>query len=99
MMIMNGPNSVPKDVSSVFGTVSSHTDLTVQDDIRRTLRAKSHTWVGNGGDFFSMPPDSVFRLLMVFPLGPSVCGHKALPIKAILIHNLKCIPCDEEDKW
>ena len=36
---------------------------------------------------------------MVSPLGSSVCGHKALPIKAILIQNLKQIFCDEEDKW
>ena len=49
--------------------------------------------------FLSEPPDAVFRLLMVSPLGSSVCGHKALPIKAILIQNLKQIFCDEEDKW
>lgn len=69
MMIMNGPNSVPEDVSSVFGTVSSHTDLTVQDDIRRTLRAKSHTWVGNGGDFFFHAPRFCIQALDGFPIG------------------------------
>ena len=95
-----GPDSVPEDVSSVFGTVSSHPDLTVRDDTRRTLRAKSRSWVGNGGDFFffSEPPRAVFRLLKVLPLGPSVCGRKALPIKATLVHNLKYVSCDEEDK-
>ena len=97
---MYGPDSVPEDVSSVSGTVSSHPDLTVRDDTRRTLRAKSRSWVGNGGDFFffSEPPRAVFRLLKVLPLGPSVCGRKALPIKATLVHNLKYVSCDEEDK-
>lgn len=67
--------------------------------MRRTLRAKGHNWVGNGGDFFfSEPPHAVFRLLQVLPPGPSVCGHKVLPVKAILVHNLKYISCDEEDK-
>lgn len=45
------------------------------------------------------PPDAGFRLLLVSPLDSSVCVHKALPIKAILIQNLKQISYDEEDKW
>ena len=49
--------------------------------------------------FLSEPLDAVFRLLMFFPLGSNLCGHKALPIKAVLIQNLKQMFYDQDNRW